>query len=405
MQRRQLLLLLLRPVHSRAWIIGVWLCVAGLIAFAFVWNGRLPGETILVALAAKDLRVQAHDWTVDFVKVREAIRLQIVFWSALIALTLSWRWSRENRLKEYCRSHIFCWSIAAACSTSLFVLLVRCSQERLFYPIRDLMTAPGTVPIFGHRLLWVWLADGLKLAHPSLNFHQAYLLSQIPPIVLTVWAVGRWSAVYVGEGLHWIGQVILVPMLAATFDYFTFYDIAIVFFFTAGLLFLKKRQYTAFVVLLVIGTLNHENILLLVPIAFLETYPNRRLCASVCGSVLLGHFAVREALQTAFHLPHQLDIRFWTNLYFPFVYPKMLLISIFTLIFWWVAAASSWSLAEPFLRHAALLLPMLFVVTFIFGQFHEARQFDGLIPVVIAFLLLRIPHSSEVPAASPGLCQ
>lgn len=79
--------------------------------------------------------------------------------------------------------------------------------------------------------------------------------------------IGEWSAIFIGERLKFIGQLLLVAMLGPTFYYFTFYDVAMVFFFAWSSLLLYQSKYALFVLVLGLGTLNHENTLLLVPLA------------------------------------------------------------------------------------------------------------------------------------------
>jgi hypothetical protein len=189
-------------------------------------------------------------------------------------------------------------------------------------------------------------------------------------------------------------------MLAVTFDYFTFYDVGVVFFSTLCLFVLKKRLYAAFVAALLVGVLNHEIVMLLVAVAFLETYHKPKLCASVCGAALVGIFAVRAGLQYAIPLHRHFDLRVWSNLYFPLFRPLLIAGSLGSLFFWWVAAALCWRGGDVFLKRAAVLFPLLLAVTYAFGQFQEPRQFEVLIPVVIGFILSHI--ASAWPPMSEG---
>lgn len=370
-------------------LIAIWCGCAIVLAFAVLWTRAIPGESLIVALAQRDTRIQQHLWTIDISEVRHTIRFQLAIWSLLIALLATW-WMAPERFRAYCRPRLFQWSMAAGCFCALYLLLVRAAGERDWYPIDILMTNPGSVPIFGQRLLFVWIADAVKSFHPSLSYVNAYYMSQIPAVLLTIWIVGRWSALFIGESLRWIGQLLVVVMLAMTFDYYTFYDVAVVFFYAAGLYLLKKRYYAMFVIVLAVGTLNHENISLLIVLALLETYRKPKLAASVCGAAVISYFAVRTLQQHLVPFDHHFDWRLWSNLYYPLFGPKIIAESAASLFFWWIAAATSWRYADDFLKRAALLFPMLLAVTYLFGQFQEPRQFDAFIPVVIGFILSRI---------------
>jgi len=281
------------------------------------------------------------------------------------------------------------------CSAAVFIFFWLKGFEGEWYPIQALMTNPHSVPIFGHRLLWVWLADAIKHLAPSLSYLRCFLLSQMAAAVLTIWMIGRWSALFVGRELQWIGQVLATMMLSLTFSYYTFYDISITFFFALCLLLLKQRMYVAFVIALTVATLNHENALLLIPIAGLETFSKRRLSAVLCSASAVAHFGVRAILQIFIPFHRQVDWRIWSNLHYPFAHPKEVALSVVSLLFWWIAAAMSWPSAGIFLKRCTLLFPLLFLVTYLVGQFHEARQFDAFIPVVIGFILSELAKHRE----------
>lgn len=168
---------------------------------------------------------------------------------------------------------------------------------------------------------------------------------------------------------------------------FHFYDISIVFFYALSLYLLYKRQYVLFAVTVGIATLNHENAMLLVMIAAVDTFrQNLRVCAGVTLGSLALHVVAR--LVMAHLYPSVLvDLRFWTNIVVPLVHPKMLIASSTAFLFWWVCASVTWPNAEPFLHRISILLPLVIAVTFTFGKLIEARQFVVVIPVVIAFLL------------------
>lgn len=388
------------PVSGK--LVAIWSGCAIFLAFAIFWSRAIPGESLVLALAQKDTRLQQHLWSIDISEIRHTIRFQLAIWALLAALFASW-WTASESLRAHYRPKLFQWSMAAGCCCALYFLLVRAAGERTWYPIDLLMTNPGSVPIFGQRLLFVWLADAAKALHPSLSYVNAYYISQVPAVLLTVWIVGRWSALYIGESLRWIGQLLAVVMLAMTFDYYTFYDIAVVLFYAAGLYLLKQRCYAMFVLVLAVGTLNHENTSLLIVLAFLETYRRPKRAIAVCGAAVIAYFAVRTLQQHIMPFDHHFDWRLWSNLYYPLFGPKIIAESAASLFFWWTAAAASWRYGDAFLKRATLLFPMLLAVTYLFGQFQEPRQFDAFIPVVIGFILSRVSAAVRIshPSATP----
>jgi hypothetical protein len=353
---------------------------------AALWKGALPLEGLIIQVAALDRDILTGLEKVDVSVLRRAVRLQVVVWS-LIAAGVPWLFLFSKEVRSALRERLFRISMFVGCSTALWMYLWHCGWEAKWYPIETLMKNPAVVPIFGRRLLWVWIADLCHKFVPSISYAGCYFASQALAIVLTVIVIGRWSALFIKPALSWIGQVLLVVLLSSTFNYFTFYDISIVFFYALCLLLLYRRRYIWFAVAVGIATLNHENAMLLVMVAALETFQQKfRVCAGVTLGSLALHMAAR--LFMAHLYPSVLvDLRFWTNLVVPLVHPKMLIASSTAFVFWWACAGVAWPNVEPFLRRVSILLPLLIAVTFTFGKFIEARQFVALIPVVIAFLL------------------
>jgi len=369
----------------RHWIGLASLAFLALAATAALWKGPVPLEGSLLRAAAIDQNVRNGLLRLDLDQVRRVVRFQVVAWS-LVGAAILGLFLLPARLWASLRPRLFQLSIVLGCSSALFLLLMRCGFEAPWYPLEVLMKNPGALPVFGHRLLWIWVADLLHKIAPSLSYSACYLLSQIAPTILAVVMIGRWSALFIQPSLRWIGQVLLVPMLATTFNYFTFYDISIVFFYALCLFLLHQRRYLAFAIAVGIATVNHENALLLVVLAGSETRRyGKRVCTSVTLGSLLLYVAARLLVQYLLPTSKFVDWRIWTNLIYPLLHPRLVIESALALLFWWVAAVASWSNVEPFLRRTAILLPMLLAVTFLFGQFHEPRQFDAMIPIVIGF--------------------
>jgi len=375
-------------MNRRVALLFLAVCVA-LVTTAALWKKAIPGEYALTQILRTDLRIQEGVWTLSVMQVRNAIRLHVMVWSTAAALVALW-FVLPCGIRRYWRRWGFQYLMTLGCSVAIFLFFWLRGFEAPWYQIEQLMTNPSSAPIFGHRLLWVWCADVIKGLIPSVPYRTCFLLTQAVAALLAVWMMGRWSALYVGRELQWVGQVMFALMISLTFDYYDFYDISISFFYALCLYLLKRELYPAFVVALGLATLNHENALLLIPVAALETFSNRRRCLIVCAAALFAHLGVRGLLQVFIPFGRQVDWRIWSNLYDPFAEPRALLISIASLMFWWGAAAMCWTAADRFLRKSALLLPLLIAVTYLFGQFHEPRQFDASIPVIIGFILSRI---------------
>ena len=369
------------------WAIAISLGCVAIAAAAAVWPGRLPLEGLLLRAVSMDQNFTSQKIPFDLQQLRRAVRLYAVI-LLLLASIIPWLFQLPRRFWSPLRSRLFEISMTLGCSSAILLLLMRTGYEGSWYPIQTLMTNPGAVPIFGHRLLWVWVADACRHLVPSLSYLQCYFLSQILSIFLTVMMIGRWSELFVGRSLRWTGQALLVAILGPTLTYYTFYDISIVFFFALGLFLLHQRQYFWFALAVGVATLNHENVLLLVIVAGIETFRRSfRLGILVTLGSLFLHVVSRVVMERAFPSSRIVDWHVWTNLVFPFIYPRLVLVGALALVFWWIAAATSWPDVEPFLRTAAVLFPLLLATTFVYGQINEARVFDALIPVVIGFIL------------------
>ena len=263
-----------------------------------------------------------------------------------------------------------------------------------------LMSNASASPIIGHRLLFVWLAKAFQAAVPTLSPLRCFYASQAVAALLAIYAVGRWSALHVGESLSLLGQMLAVIMISTCLTYRNFYDIGIVFFFSCGLLTLYHRKYVWFVVVVAVGTLNHENALLLVPTAAFLLYDAepRRVWLPVVAASLAGHLLARAAMQWFIPFQTHFEWRIWSNMTKPFLFPQRIEMgySLLALGGWYALGLMSLPACDKRLRRLLLLFPMLFGATFLFGQFHEPRQFNAFIPVLIAVLLTAFRQMLEL---------
>lgn len=366
--------------------LAVALTFTALALFFSVWRGPLPFEGLIRAFARIDAMDNAWSLASQPAILRKYYGLTLAASFGLIAflifLALLWK-----RLSAAAQAMVWRMAATLACSCALCIYMSKMQWEHI--AIDTLMTDPSAEPIFGHRLLFVWIAQAFHAAMPGLSYLRCYYASQAVATLLTMYVVERWSALFIGESLSWLGQVLGVVIISTCFGYRNFYDIGIVFFFTCGLLVIFRRKYWWLPLLVTVGTLNHENILLLpLTAAFLifDKEP-RRVWLPVTLLSLLGHVAVRAGLQAAIPFQHHVDWRIWSNMYKPFAAPREMAYSLMALGGWYALGLMSLSDCEPRLRRLALLFLLLVGVTFSFGLFHEPRQFDAFIPVLIALLL------------------
>jgi hypothetical protein len=367
---------------ERRWVLFVIALCSMVAAAAMVaaGNSRIVGG--VHAIVIHDYWVQSEH-TVG--PVTRVLRVDILL-AWLITCLASVLFLLRKRVLSY---NVFLGAITAASSWTLFVCLQKHGHERPWYPLATIIHDPANRPVFGHRPLFPWVALLLEKVFPFLSDLRSFFVVQAILCIVACYLAGLWAEDIVGLRYRVLGPCLLVLMLSPTFGYFNFYDIAIVCFFTAALLCLRRRFLVAFVVLVGLGTVNHENILLLIPIAAIILYQEvttKTLFAVVLSA--LGAYVVARIF-TAAVLPQDklFDLRFWDNLYQVGTGNGMILHALPTYLFWGMAAFAGFADSNRFIRKCTLLLPMLALVTYLFGRFGETRQFDAFIPVMIAMVL------------------
>lgn len=272
------------------------------------------------------------------------------------------------------------------------VFLVYFGKEQSWYPLDKMIAFHGNPP-FQHRILFILPARALLYALPSLSYLDSFLFAQMLAVILTLWSVKRYAGLFIRRNLAFIGQFLALAMWAPTLNYYTFYDIGIIAIYSLCLYSLFKNQLFAYVLIFALGTLNHELTLFLVGISALVLFgkmPLRSL-AGFLALQLLVYGAVRlllfqilpaNAAWEGGKLAYNRDLLLH--------HPGILLASLGPLVFWYALAATGLRSAPAALRWCLALLPCLFIMTTVVGQFNEARQFDAFIPVALALILCAI---------------
>ena len=371
---------------SKLLLAAAALVVTGI--FFLLWRGRMPFEGLMRFFAGIDVWDRAIPLAANPHTLRkyysQSVGMALVVTGLLVVAGALW-----GRLTQRVRGFVFQAVVTLACSSAVMLFMLKIEYDGHWSPVRVLMANPQSLPIFGHRLLFVWIADAFRRIAPSLSPLQAYYLSQCIAVLLAMYALGRWSALHAGETLRWTGQVLGAVMLSVCFSYRNFYDVANVFFITCGLIAIYKRKYWWLLPVVMIGTLNYEGILLLLPLAAFCGYFEdawKRWVPPVAAA-LVFYCAVRVILQLALPMPRQLNWRIWSNLTEPFILRTNIVYSVLALAGLYAVALMSLRDCEARLRRFFLLFPLIFAVTFMFGQFTEARQFDAFIPVLVATIL------------------
>ena len=151
---------------------------------------------------------------------------------------------------------LFSISLWLACCWTCFLILYQAGSERPWYRIQDIMALTGDPP-FQHRMLFVWIAQAVQAVLPSATYLKCFYISQILAILLSFYFIRKWAELFAPRKLAFAAQPLLAVMLMQTITYYTFYDIAIVFFYTICLTTLFQRRFFPYLVFFGLGTLNH----------------------------------------------------------------------------------------------------------------------------------------------------
>ncbi len=302
----------------------------------------------------------------------------------LIVLSILW-----TRLSSRMRDTVFSLTFTLAITCALMIYLFRMEWEGPWMPLHVIMKNPSSLPVFGHRLLFIWVARGFQHIIPGLSDRRAFYLSQGVATVLAVYALGRWSALHTGKSFAWAGQILGAIMISTCYTYFNFYDIGTVFFTTCGLIAIFTRKHWWLVPIVLVGTLNYEGLLLVIAVAAFVAYreePPKKWVFPIAAS-FAAYCLVRFELQAAMPLPRQVDWRIWSNMVKPFLFHHEMSSTLLALVGWYLIGWMSLSYCDPRLKRLILLFPLVFLVTILFGQLHEPRQFDAFIPIVVAAIV------------------
>jgi hypothetical protein len=257
--------------------------------------------------------------------------------------------------------------------------------EGEWYPLSAMIDNPETRPIFGHRLLFSKLAHYLSELRPSLDARRAFMLSQIPAIIMLQIASFLWIGLFVRRRYQIFGPITSTWLLSSTFSYWTFYDIGIVAFYSLMLWALKRGSLILSCVLFGVGIINHENILLIAPLSLVLPTVSLRKRLLLFISQLTLYVSIRMTLQAVIPLgaPFQWNLPWNISL---LSHPEgPMLMAVGHWLLWSMIPALSWNQLDDFCKRAFLIVcGGLWFVTFLFGHFVEIRQMVALIPLVSA---------------------
>ncbi len=288
-----------------------------------------------------------------------------------------------------------------------FRILKDYGYESAWIPLQSIMNFSFPPPV-GHRVLFVLLADGIRAVFPSLDYLKCFLLSQLVSILLAFEAIRRWGGLFVREELSIVAQLLLTVILIPTLHYYDFYDFGVVLFFSACLCCIFTDRFLPYLFLLAVGTFNHEIMLLLVPVFVAVHFPEGLKQRRIWYRVALQLVAWGGVQALLFWLlPSHASpvLRLQANIQEMLHPTPGLLLRYISPALWMGAALLGYRRAPRRLRRALILLPLLAITTFVYGQFHEVRQFDAFIPVIVALILCCVPGDIPprvLPENPPG---
>jgi hypothetical protein len=387
----------------RVFFITLWagsaLILALWIAF-FLWGRRLPDSTWAEILPGFDLAEEAFGSTPAGGVPKVVFRILLLLTAIFAGLALLFRyWDRLQKPDLTVR--LFSLAVAVACCSVLFQNMIGRTQQEPWYNIQTMMTNPASVPIFGQRLLLVWPAMLLKHFVPRLTYIQSFIFIQGLAIVLAIYAIGEWSALFIGHNLKFLGQILLTLLLLPTMLAYQGHDIGVVFTYTFCYLFLYRRSYWFFILAFFVAILNHQNVLLLVPVAGFVMYgkaPNSTI-VRVLAACLVVYVVTRYVLNQTVPIPQSHELKIWWNMRQLAELPRMMTFGIMLTVPWYAGAAIVFRFADPFLKRASILLPMQLAIYSVYGQLNEARLFHGFLPILIGIYLCFTRGRLSTPAA------
>lgn len=287
------------------------------------------------------------------------------------------------------RTRFIGFAIASGCVCILMYNMLDRTTESPWSSVKVILTNPSSVEIWGQRLLLLWPAMLFKYLVPRLSYIQAFILAQFIGIVLSIYAMGLWSALFIGERLKFLGQILLTLLLLPTMIFYQAHDIGVVFTHTFCFLFLYKRQYWLYCLMFCLAVFNHQNIMLMIPAAIFLMWgrESRSTVAWVAIFSIAAYLSGQVILNQLVPIPKSRHDKIWWNMRLIVEMHRSMIFGLMLTIPWYAAAAAAFRTAEPFLKRATILLPFQLAVYVVYGQLNESRLFHGFLPVLIGIFL------------------
>lgn len=202
----------------------------------------------------------------------------------------------------------------------------------------------------------------------------------------------------------WFINIISIVMLFALppmFQYYSYvYDFPTLFLFTLGLLFLKQRNWSYFLILFFIACFNKETTILLTLVFVIHNYKDSSISKKLYTQLIAAQLAIFLMVKillyfiflnnaggfVEFHLIDRNYLIF--NGYSLAVFVVMLII--------FLGIFSRWNEKPKFLKDALWIAIPLIILTFFLGFLDELRDYYEVFPVVILLITWNIARILDV---------
>src|SRR5215469_14584926 len=170
-----------RDTPYKSLLIAAALVLSGIVFL--LWQGRMPLEASIRFFAGIDVWDRAIGLAANPLTLRkyysESVGVALLFAGLLMSAGTLW-----ERLTQHARGLVFQAVVTLACASVVMMFMLRIEYDGSWSPVRVLMTNPQSLPIYGHRLLFVWIANAFRWSAPSLSPLNAYYLSQCIAVLL-----------------------------------------------------------------------------------------------------------------------------------------------------------------------------------------------------------------------------
>ena len=142
-----------------------------------LWRGRMPLEGVLRYFAGIDAWPRGKLFAANPQVLRkyysQGVGIALMIAGLLVAAGALW-----GTLTRRMRDLGFRAVVTLACSSAVMVFMLRMEFTGAWSPPQMLMANPQSLPVVGHRLLFVWIADAFWRTAPRLLPIHAYYLAQ-----------------------------------------------------------------------------------------------------------------------------------------------------------------------------------------------------------------------------------